>query len=438
MTGADAARRLVQDLRAAAKIRGHGTLTRTLRACGKSDDYLHNVAAERMPLGTFLDLLDHAGLKLEARASRALDDDDPVTRFIADARQIRAEYRMPPLLDQARRQGAAGKAHAGDEIDLEGIDDLRYHSPHRAARKAARAVRAARGPMQVASALGVWASCQRMCYRLDWASGAIGLAFEIAEVGGDRAAETGFRCLQRACPALRDRGELDFAVSLAEQVIAAWFRRGNLELAAKALVDLSVMLIDSDETEDAGRVARTALQLLDSTDVRNRAAAWSVISKSHLARDDFQTAAEAAQKAAYWAQQTKAVHLIGRVHWIRGWIAARQLDFEAAEKHYIEALEALGDAAFDAVLVGAELVRVMLRNGRPAKAAEIAAALRWFEEPLSRDPLDVDRALVGGLVEMATAGEEARLTVQVVDRALQRLRIGMKQRTNRLRSRLRP
>lgn len=434
MAGEDQARSLVQAMRAAARIRGHGTQTQALRACGLDTDYLYNVPPERVPLGTYLDLVLAAGLEPATQAERVLAAGDPVARFIEDGRRIRQTYAMPSLLDKARRQAAVKKRPADGGFDLTAIDDRRYEDVGEATALARRAVLAARGPEAVAGALGVWASCQRMSYRLDWASGALSLAVEIADTSCPN--DTLLPVLRRASALLKDRGEFDFALGIARRVAAGYFAHGNLERFGQAAVDCAVVLIYSD-LEAAGRLARLAVEALQGSCPRDLAAAYYIICRERAGRQDFDAATEAADRAGQWAARAGGRQLLGRVQWLRGIVAAERQDFRTAERHYYEALETLSSATYDALLIGAELVRVLLRAGRPQEAYAAAKSLAWFEDDLRSDPLDVDRRLAEALFDLVRAGNEAKLTLELLDQIIKRIEGGRRRRIVRLRRRLR-
>lgn len=300
MASAEASK-LVRSLRAGARLYGHGTQTRALRKCGLSEDYLSNVDPRRIPLGTYLDLVEASGLDPLRQGVCALRPADPVVRFVKDARRIREGYSMPGLIDRARRQAAATKAERAGARDLSAIDAFRYEDPERAARLAAKAVAAARGPVSVAQALGIWASCQRMRYRFDWASGALGLAVEVLDLMGHQALSP---VLRRASALLKDRGELELALAVAQRVATRYFEQGALAPFGAAVVDCAVVRAYSDIGE-AGRLAKVALNVLTDAWPRDRAAAYHILSRFHASRNENGAAEEAAAGAApRWASST--------------------------------------------------------------------------------------------------------------------------------------
>ena len=371
----------------------------------------------RTPLSEFLGLLLGAGITPSRHFARTAEaSEDPVYALIRDARKRETTLAsLPAGIRTAPRRGRSRSEKGGTTPEIERLDRLRYIDPQRAATLASRALSEARGARAVARLLGVWASAQRMCYRLDWATVALGEAMALADLF--ELDMTLAELAQRASVLMLDRGEMDWGLQFARRAAATYLQRGEYEHFGRALVDCAMLLANDGQSAASESMCRAALALTASA--TNQCSAWQHIAIARTLAGDLDRAQAAIQRAE--AVAPEGAQLRARLAWRRGLIASEQGRFAAADRALTSALEQLQGAPFDAVLVGAQLVRVRTRAGNAVEAAALAATLRWYDDELRRDPLDVDQALRAALADLVKAGEEARVTESLVDEVIQRI-----------------
>lgn len=387
----------------------------------------------RMPLEGFLGLLLGSPMTPGRFVARCFDENDPIYRVIADARKLVDELpRIPVPIRDAPVLGRSRVRRGGTDEEIDRIDTARYINPKRALQLAASGMREARGPHATARLLGGWASAQRMLYRLDLASVAVGRALALAELSELDGVVA--ELAQRASMIMRDRGNLDLSLELAMRAGATYLKIGEWEHLGRALVDGGMACCSMGRHDDAERLCSAALGLVSSA--RNRFSAFQQIALARAASHAFKAADEAAQRAEACAPDE--AYVTARLAWLRGELAMQQSAWPEADRFLSEALSKLRGAAYDAVLVAAQLLRAKMRAGREREAADLARSLEWFEGALLQDPLDVNRLLHAALLDLVKAGEEARITEDFLKQTVARIESARSARVERLRRRLRP
>lgn len=221
---------------------------------------------------------------------------------------------------------------------------------------------------------------------------------------------------------------------LALRAGATYLTRGEWEHLGRALVDVGVVFFSMGRYDDAERLCSGALAFVSSA--RNRFSAFQQIALARAASNAFEAAEQAAKKAEACAPDE--AYVTAHLAWLRGDLAMQRCAWSEADRFLTEALRKLRGAAYDAVLVAAQLVRTKIRAGRGAEAADFARSLGWFEGALLRDPLDVNRLLHAALLDLVKAGEEARLSDDFLTPIVARIEDARSARIERLRRRLRP
>lgn len=438
-SGTAAAQNAVGRLAADLEGRGYGVKGDAHRAIGRQSKYFATLLKKphggaTIPLESYLGLITGAGMTPSRQLARSLaGSEDPIQAFIADAEKlVDSQTNLPVVLRDAPTHGRSKLDRGLEAASSERLDALRYSNPRQVVKQTGARLRDARGPRAVASLVGIWASAQRALSRLDLASIGIGRAmalsdlFELDQVTAELA--------RRGSAVLADRGEFAWGLSLARWAAAIYLEAGKIECFGRALIECGVLHANMGQHEDSERLCRAALGLTSSD--RHHFSAHQQIAQARTMLGQHDAAERAACRAAECAPP--GLQVSGRLAWLRGWIATERADLAAADRFLTSALEQLQSTALDAILVGAELVRIKARIGNRSEAQALAVSLRWFHQRLQRDQLDVDRLLPAALLDLVKAGEDARVTQQFATSIVERLKAGRDARQMRLRQRLRP
>lgn len=373
------------------------------------------------------------GLSLAGVCRRAFDR-GPIARFLTDAEKVKKRCGRPYSL---KGIGKRVLAHATDEAairpEVDRLDDLRYEDPEKAAAEARAALERAGGPIAVAELLGVLASAHRTLFRLDWAMVELGEAIMQADVVERR--DVVAILARRAVALLCDRGALEHAEAIAREALSIAEMYGDEAEAARCLIELGVTLSTSGRYQEALRRldSASALWLKEPRYIyaihHGRSLCW-------LALDDL----DAAEAEAERGNEVVPPQRFPRGHssWLRARISWKRGRLQKAASLYEATYEAISEPAADRLLIGAEWVRVALEMGDDRGAAEQAERLLRLHGALDRDSLDEQKILSTAVLDLALAGRRVDLSIGLVERVLAQIAHGLKERSARLRERLRP
>lgn len=421
--------RVLAYVRRAAAVRGRGELGRAQVRVGLSKTYIRSIPADRFAVSKLR--LISEGLGMDAReAFRYAMDTGGVRLFIEDGQRLAPEVKDYPksVRDTVNRMRAWWEEQSGG-VDLDAIDAQRYEDPQGALSAIEDALGVVSGPKTYAKALGIWGSAQAGVYRLDYATMGIGLAIEAAQAACDR--EVLAVLLQRAAYALRDRGELDWALEVSDAMLELRTSLGDFDFLGRAYIVHGSLLSSAGDPASSIRCCRAGLIFLDEENSRLwRFTALQTLSLAYSARGELKSADEAA-----WSAHSVGVSssgLLGRLAWSQGRMARQSAHFVASIDHYRDALKLLLPESVDAALVGAEFVRVLLEAGRHQEAQQVSVGLSTLADAVNEHPMDFDQAISAALLDLALAGVETKVSTRVVSRVVEAIEQGRAAAATRL------
>ena len=430
--GVDFGDRVVAFVRRAAAIKGHGLLGRAHKQAGLCSAYLRTMPPGSIALDRLRAIIDGCELDVSDVFRLALDS-GPVARFVADERRLaqHAKDLPAPVRDTINRMRFWWPERA--DVDLDAVDALRDENPDAARKASEGALNRVSGPRTYARALGIWGSIQATLYRLDYATLAIGLAIEAAQVAGDRKLLPVL--LQRAAFVLRDRGELDWALEVSDIMLEQRASSRDLDAMGRAFVAHGSLLRSAGESAQAIRACRAGRSLLDTNSNRWHFAALQTLSLAHAEQGKLGLAEKAAADAGRLKEAPPRWG--ARLSWARARLARQQDRPVDAVLLYRETLGLLGPEPIDAARAGTELVRLLIEQGRQAEARRLAQTLSQIADRVSEHPLDFDKAISAAILDLALAGVQARLSVSAASRTLEAIDAGRRAAQARLRKNLR-
>lgn len=346
---------------------------------------------------------------------------DPVHRFLLDAERAEARLGTPRTVAAVRARHDAGLLRDGAPPDavrrrLDELEVLLYDDPAAAGRQAEAIARRARSLRGAVLALSLWTSSLRRCQRLGMAAVVLGAGLSLARAHGDRCLEA--RLARRGAYLLSDRAQHRRGLRLAEHALLLWTELGDLELAARAQLDRGVVARYLGDSEAARTAFRAALRWLPADARLPRLAALHGLGFAYFELGELDRAADLAARAIAAADGVTGGHIEGRLIWLQAMIADARGELGAAEALYRRTLDAFAAFPGDALQVAAELIRVVLRQGRALEARQLARSLTWLVIPLEDD--SVLHACVADLIR---AGMESdRLTRQLIESTIEGIR----------------
>lgn len=361
-------------------------------------------------------------------------DSGAIARFVADGRRLAPEVKDYPaaVKDTVHRMRAWWEEQA-EGVDLDAIDAERYEDPQAALSAIEAALGVVSGPKTYAKALGIWGSAQAGVYRLDYATMGIGLAIEAAQAACDR--ELVAVLLQRAAYTLRNRGELDWALEVSDAMLELRAGQGNLDAMGRGFVVHGVVLHSAGAYQGCARSCRAALGLLSTESQEHTFWAYQTLSLAYESLGRLDEAGKMADHAgSLCRRETPAA---ARLAWAHGRIAERRESYGEAAVCYGRALSGLGREVVDAALVGAALVRALLKDGQLSAARHAASKLSPLVDAIGAHPMDFDRVISAAVLDLVWAGLQAKLTERVVERAIGAIEQGRAAAAARLRTTLR-
>lgn len=218
----------------------------------------------------------------------------------------------------------------------------------------------------------------------------------------------------------RAQRRFDRALTLLNQVSAAYFKAGDEHLVGRTLVSKATVHGYAGRPEKSVILLRKALERIDAErEPRAHLAALQLLAlflnelgRWQEARALLPTAREAAAVAG-----TLHDHL--RIRWVEGLVAAQGGEIEEAEKALTEVQRGFiaEEIGYDAALVSLDLAALYLRQGRTAETRELAATMLPVFQ--SRD---IHREALAALMVFRHAVEIEQATVGMVKDIAQYLR----------------
>ncbi len=231
----------------------------------------------------------------------------------------------------------------------------------------------------------------------------------LARAGGD--SSTVADLYLRRSYIVADAGDHARALTLAELAAGIFARLGDRAREGRALEDAGRWLLYLDRPRESIAARERALELLPESEPRYRLAAFCNLAYGYLAigappgAERCLTSAEPLVSSA--ATQDRA-----KVQWLRASICRKLGRLDESERALRQVLEVFrGLHAGEAALVGCDLVRVILEQGKPAEAVRVCQGLRPLLEPLRPNRI-VDTALG----ELLLAGAVGSLSLDLVRR----------------------
>lgn len=431
--GEDLEDRVVLYLRRAAEVRGHGVLGAGQKSAGVSTGYLRATNPYGVGMGKARAIAEGCGLNGRDTFVFGMDD-GAASRLVADGRRLSPKPKdlPPPIRGTVHRMRHWWREDRAGH-DLGALDDLRYEDAPAARQAIELAMKQVSGPRTYTRVLGMWGSAQRMLYRLDWSTVAIGLAIESARAASDR--ELLVEEMQRGIYVLLGRGELDWMVDLAAEGLSLRAQLRERGALGRGLMSFGIALFNAGEAGAARYFLEASLGLLGEDHARMRFAVHQNLALSYESLEDYGAASEALERAISCVPDEAFSN--GKLAWAEGRIKCAQGDLAGSESAYRRALGHSIESPCDAALVGAELVRVVLRRGKLREANRLAKDLTYVVDKLAEHPMDMGQMLSAALYDLSWAGIEAKVSLALVDGVLERLAKGRAAATAHLREHLR-
>ena len=279
--------------------------------------------------------------------------------------------------------------------------------------------------------LAVWGSARRMVFdqpgALDQAQQALMAAYELAEPAGDSAALGDL--LQRLAYVVADRGDREPALALTDLAILRHTTAGHRRGVGRSLVDRGLWLLYLGRPRQAIEALKAALEHLPDDEQRHRFSAfqnlglcYQKIGKPEQARHYADLAEAAVDGLGDW--------LGGKLRWLQAALSIDLHELELAERYLGEVIAVFEPIQpVDSAVATTDLVRLQLRDGRPADAYESARKAVHLIGALKGNRIAA--AAIEDLTCCAYAGRG--LSVALVDRVARRIREGWERQKRRSR-----
>lgn len=218
----------------------------------------------------------------------------------------------------------------------------------------------------------------------------------------------------------RAQRRFDQALTLLNQVSAAYFKAGDEHLVGRTLVSKATVHGYAGRPEKSVLLLRKALERLDAErEPRAHLAALQLLALflNELGRWREARALLPAARQAAAVAGTHHDHL--RIRWVEGLVAAQAGELEEAEAALTEVQRGFiaEEIGYDAALVSLDLAALYLRQGRTAETRELAATMLPIFQ--SRD---IHREALAALMVFRHAVELEQATVGMVKDIAQYLR----------------
>lgn len=224
----------------------------------------------------------------------------------------------------------------------------------------------------------------------------------------------------RAIYVVADHGDYGRALALADRTFALWAELKDRDRMGRTSIARASALLYQQRYPEAETAFRAALDRLRSSSRRWLAAAHQGLGVVYYEMGDLRRAESAVHAAAAFVPVGGAFG--GRLAWLKARIAAARGDLHGSERRYRAALEALRQLPADALLVAAELVRVLIRQRNTVEACTVARSLTWLVTPL-----EDQRVLAAAHADLVRAGLKGRhqtLTLGTLDSIIRAIKRG--------------
>lgn len=411
--GKEIAQRLVKQLRRDLKGIGWGAKKRALEAAGVSRAYLENVKPDRIPLGTYFDMLDGVGIDARQHTQRALSDSEPIADFLADARNIEARSGVPRVVRLARTRAQRTYSERFGGVGASTLWKSLQADPGLALAEASDAVTESSGPGSISQMLEIWARGSRALSRFDEASVAIATGLNLDGIDANRRASL----VGVAGSILKYRESMEWASALFREALVVFLSKGDLGKAGTTLVELGVAEFYRGRIENGERLcmAGGAMSLPTS---QAHGCVLQISARCRMIVGDF-------GRASHYLDQIDKIP--GAPRLVRGTNRAQRGDllrstgnFRAARNQYDLAAEELGPWPYYSFQAAVHSVAAMTQYGDCSAAAGAGRALgSYFPQ------LGAGDSSVGAKIEQVVAASRSdRLELAQLEELIRELELG--------------
>ena len=314
---------------------------------------------------------------------------------------------QPDIIEQAQRRMASSSPSSIPRSHLEELDRLRYDEPERAKQGVVSALDFVSHD-DVAFALGVWASAQRMLLNLSEAGHGLHAGLDIADSKKDLLARGDL--LQRLACVVADNGMYAEALALATGSTDARARTGDLHAVGRSLVSRGEWLYYLEHYEESIAMHRQALPLLAPFDHIHKATVWQDTALCLRAQGNHEEASKALQHAWAFAEAIGKLNR-SKLLWLDAVIDCDRQAFDLGEEKLLAVVKTLSTLhRGEAALATVDLVETQILSGKTSLACQSARTILPLITTLSaKNP--VIRSVETVLLGMARIGE-AQVTIE--------------------------
>lgn len=378
----------------------HGTLAELDSVFGRAAGYFYNLFSGDAQISPPFLLKVESKLKISPVAIlRAVDQEpfeDPVDVLMAQREN--AQLPASPFLDELlprvvavlESEVARHIPVPSEHMVLEALEEQRFNDIQGArdgceklAVKILQSLQDLPSPKprklvgELAAALALWGTIQRVRGFRDLAVKAFALAFPLASHSRDPWALG--MCFQRAAYVLGDLGRNDLGYGFIRDALVFFSTDGSSTNLWKCHMDRGHFLMNCGKAEQSAEAFEMALERLPGSEWRHRVGALQGLGILARRQGEPQKARRFLISAAGECQRTDIV--LGHVKWSRGRVEAELNQWSVSRNFFDEAtaLMAQYGSAGDVALICVDHVEVLLKQGEPRRAAlmvsEVAAWL---------------------------------------------------------------
>jgi tetratricopeptide (TPR) repeat protein len=266
--------------------------------------------------------------------------------------------------------------------------------------------------------LGIAGSSLRRLLRNDEAKASFGEGLRWAALTEDTYAEADL--MNRAAYLFQDEADLDAALACTSCACELYLLNGRPDLAGRSIMIKGFTYHHLGKTAYAVNAWEGALKILADDDAKYRFSTLHALATAANASGDTRKAIHFAMKSGELASSLPPF-LRAVQHWLMGRLSIKLGADKDAEDHLSSALDIYVQAVQpNAILVGTELVDLLVGNGMPHRAYEVARELLKLVEPMRHN-----KVIGGAITDLLRGGQQA-LTRTLTDRVWREVRVGLK------------
>ena len=266
--------------------------------------------------------------------------------------------------------------------------------------------------------LGIAGSSLRRLLRNREAKASLGEGLRWAALTDDSNAKADL--MNRAAYVFQDEADLEAALACTSRSCELYLLNGRPDLAGRSIMIKGFTYYHLEKKKQAADAWEGALKILAADDVKYRFATLHALATEANASGDTKKAIHFANESGELAPSLPPF-LRAVQHWLMGKLSIELGANQEAEDHLGSALDIYVEGLQpNAILVGAELVHLLVDNGMPHKAYEVARGLLKLVEPMRHN-----KVICGAITDLLRGGQQA-LTSTLTDRVLRKVRVGLK------------